>query len=131
MVEKPIEHKHLILRLEVENPPVDPEFAKQWIRGLVDKIGMNLVNTNEGHNPISAYVDIPGNRGLTVASIIETSHITMHVWDECVPALVQIDVYTCSTLNPNDVYDHAEEFGILTSSGLFLDREYNIHQIMF
>ena len=30
---------------------------------------------------------MPGNRGITAVAIIETSHITMHIWDEPNPAL--------------------------------------------
>jgi S-adenosylmethionine/arginine decarboxylase-like enzyme len=41
--------------------------------------------------PIAKYLDVPGNRGLTVAAIIETSHIVMHCWDECSPGLMQLD----------------------------------------
>ena len=48
--------------------------------------------------PYSSYVDVPGNRGLTAAVMIETSHIAFHVWDEDDPALLQFDLYTCSTL---------------------------------
>ena len=123
-----IEHKHLIIRAEIDNPPKDPEFAKQWLRELVDKIGMKLIDVE--HNPISGYVDIPGNRGLTAVAMIQTSHIALHVWDEEDPSLLQLDVYTCSSLSPTDVFDHMEQFGILAKSFLYLDRENTIQQIV-
>jgi S-adenosylmethionine/arginine decarboxylase-like enzyme len=48
--------------------------------------------------PYASYVEVPGNKGLTAAVMIETSHIAFHVWDEEDPALLQFDLYTCSTL---------------------------------
>ena len=38
------------------------------------------------------------NEELTVATIMETSHIVMHSWNEKVPANVQLDVYTWVSL---------------------------------
>ncbi len=40
------------------------------------------------------------NRGITAISVIETSHIAMHVWDEPQPALMQLDIYSCAEFNP-------------------------------
>jgi S-adenosylmethionine/arginine decarboxylase-like enzyme len=41
--------------------------------------------------------------------MIETSHIALHVWDEEDPALIQFDLYTCSTLPVEDVLDELVE----------------------
>lgn len=122
-----IEHKHLIIRAEVQKPPTDPEWVKEWFVELVDKIGMKLLDLPE--NPIAGYVTQPGNHGVCAVALIETSHIAMHVWDEQNPALLQLDVYTCSTLEPTVVFDHIEQFDIVTKSFLLLDRENNVHQI--
>jgi S-adenosylmethionine/arginine decarboxylase-like enzyme len=35
--------------------------------------------------PYVKYSHMVGNRGITGAAIIETSHIVMHVWDELTP----------------------------------------------
>jgi S-adenosylmethionine/arginine decarboxylase-like enzyme len=48
-----------------------------WMRDFVESIGMKILM-----GPFAKYLDIPGNRGLTVAAIIETSHIVLHSWDE-------------------------------------------------
>jgi S-adenosylmethionine/arginine decarboxylase-like enzyme len=94
-----LEHKHLIVRAELNNPPQCAEAIQDWMKTLVDKIGMKILM-----GPYAVYSDMVGNRGLTAVTIIETSHIAMHVWDEVSPALMQLDVYTCSTLNTADVF---------------------------
>ncbi|MGB1113143.1 MAG: hypothetical protein ACPG3S_08680, partial [Schleiferiaceae bacterium] len=67
---KPLVHKHIIIRSEVLNPPVKEEQASKDVKDLIERIGMKLLM-----GPFAKYVTMPGNRGLTVASIIETSHI--------------------------------------------------------
>lgn len=122
-----VQHKHLIIRTEVKNPPTDPEFIKGWLRELVSEIGMKLLDIE--HNPISGYVTKEGNEGLTAVCIIETSHIAMHVWDSLEPALMQVDVYTCSTLDPKIVFDKLDDFDVVTARYLLLDREHVLEQL--
>lgn len=117
-------HKHLIIRAEVESAPTDTGWAKVWLLNLVDKIGMKVCA-----GPISAYVDMPGNRGLTAVVIIETSHIAMHCWDECNPHLMQLDVYTCGPFNPQDVIRELEVFGIVKLEYKYLDREHGLVEL--
>ena len=76
--------------------------------------------------PYAVYSDMVGNRGLTAVTIIETSHIAMHVWDEVDPALMQLDVYTCSTLDIEDVFDALEEFGPTKIEYKYIDREHDL-----
>ena len=122
-----VQHKHLIIRTEVNNPPKDPEIIKEWLRELVSEIGMKLLDIE--HNPISGYVSKEGNEGLTAVCIIETSHIAMHVWDALEPALMQVDVYTCSTLDPQIVFDKLNDFDVVTAEYLLLDREHVLEQL--
>jgi S-adenosylmethionine/arginine decarboxylase-like enzyme len=86
-------HNHILLNGHVKNPPRDIEEAIEWLRQLVLDIDMKVIQ-----GPYASYVDVPGNKGLTAAVMIETSHIAFHVWDEEDPALLQFDLYTCSTL---------------------------------
>lgn len=118
MSDKILEHKHLIIRAELNNPPKDAEAIKEWMKHLVDKIDMKILM-----GPYAVYSDMEGNRGLTAVTIIETSHIAMHVWDECDPALMQLDVYTCSTLNIDDVFDAIRPYGPVNVEYKYLDRE--------
>lgn len=116
-----LEHKHLIIRAELNNPPKCAEAIQDWMRTLVDKIGMKILM-----GPYAIYSDMVGNRGLTAVTIIETSHIAMHVWDEVDPALMQLDVYTCSTLNIDDVFAALGDFDPHHVEYKYIDREHDL-----
>jgi S-adenosylmethionine/arginine decarboxylase-like enzyme len=116
-----LEHKHLIVRAELKNPPQCAEAIQDWMKTLVDKIGMKILM-----GPYAIYSDMVGNRGLTAVTIIETSHIAMHVWDEVSPALMQLDVYTCITLNTADVFAALVEFDPRHVEFTYIDREHNL-----
>jgi S-adenosylmethionine/arginine decarboxylase-like enzyme len=118
-------HKHLIIRAEVNQPAVDPEYISQtWMINLINKIGMNILM-----GPYATYCDMPGNRGLTAVTIIETSHIALHIWDEENPAMMQLDVYTCGPLDPYDVVNAIQEFDPVRVEMKYLDREHNLVEI--
>ena len=112
-----LEHKHIIIRETVKNPPTDVEFIKKWIQKLVKNINMKLLG-----DTVAVYVNKKGNKGLTCVQCIETSHIAFHSWDEDAPAVVQLDVYTCSSLNKQTVFDALEEFEPIAINYLTLDR---------
>lgn len=117
-------HKHLIVRAEVNNPPVDETWAIQWISKLTSDIGMNILL-----GPFARYLDVVGNRGLTVATIIETSHIVMHVWDEDKPAMLQLDVYTCGPLDTDVIFNAIKEFNPTKVEYKYLDREHSLMEV--
>lgn len=73
--------------------------------------------------PYAKYLDVAGNRGLTVAAIIETSHIVMHSWDEGSPAIIELDVYSCGPLVPEMVFEKFAIFDPVKIEYKFLDRE--------
>ena len=114
----PLIHRHLIVRALVTKPPVNRESAHTWLCELVELIGMRLLA-----GPITAYVDTEGNRGVTGVCIISTSHIAVHVWDEPVPAVMQLDVYTCATLDPHAVIRHLDQFLPVSIDTHYLDRD--------
>lgn len=116
-----LEHKHLIIRAELKNPPKCAEAIQDWMKLLVDKIGMKILM-----GPYAVYSDMEGNQGLTAVTIIETSHIAMHVWDEVDPALMQLDVYTCSTLNIDDVFVALSDFAPVNVQYKYIDREHDL-----
>lgn len=115
---KVLEHKHLIVRAELNNPPKCAEAIQDWMKSLVEQIDMKILM-----GPYAVYSDMVGNRGLTAVTIIETSHIAMHVWDECEPAMMQLDVYTCSALNIEDVFKAIEPFEPVKTEFKYIDRE--------
>lgn len=120
----PLVHKHIIIRSEVLNPPVDEKLVSDSVKDLIDRIGMKLLM-----GPYAKYVHMVGNRGLTVACIIETSHIVMHTWDECNPAIVQLDVYTCGPFNPEVVFDWLKQYDPINVDYKYIDRENTIKEI--
>jgi S-adenosylmethionine/arginine decarboxylase-like enzyme len=91
-------HKHLIIRAEAIRPPMDEEILSSWLRDFIGSINMKVLM-----GPYVKYHNVPGNRGITGATIIETSHIVMHVWDEPHPALMQFDVYSCGEFDPEKI----------------------------
>ena len=118
---KVLEHKHLIVRAELNEPPYSPNEIKNWMKYLVDKIGMNILM-----GPYAVYSDMEGNAGLTAVTIIETSHIALHVWDEATPALMQLDVYTCSALDINDVFEAIKVWDPTKIEYKYIDREHGL-----
>ena len=118
------EHKHLIVRAEVHKPPTDPDWVKEWMTKLVDKIGMKICS-----GPHTAYVDIPGNSGVTGVVVIETSHIAIHVWDEAEPALLQLDVYTCGRFDMDTIFEDLEQFNPTKVEWKYLDREHDLTEV--
>ena len=120
----PLVHKHVIVRAEVVNPPVDEKIATNSITDLIERIGMKILM-----GPYAKYCTMVGNRGLTVATIIETSHIVMHTWDECSPAMIQLDVYTCGAFNPQTVFDWLEQYQPIKIDYKYLDREHGLTEI--
>ena len=118
---KILEHKHLIVRAELNEPPYNATDIKIWMKHLVDKIGMKVLM-----GPYAVYSYMEGNKGLTAVTIIETSHIALHVWDEATPALMQLDVYTCSALDINDVFAAIEQFEPAKIEYKYIDREHEL-----
>lgn len=125
-------HKHLIIRAETNNTPTDPVVVADWLSELVEKIDMKLLGILKP-NPTVGYCNIKGNRGLTGVALIETSHIILHAWDEPGPkggkGLCQLDVYTCSEMNPQDVFDHFQVFQPTKLSYKYLNRETELIEI--
>ena len=122
------EHKHIIIRAEVEKPIITTEDIRKWMVDLVEKIGMEIAPIDLGTNPIAAYVDEEGNRGVTAVCIIKTSHIACHIWDELIPSMVQLDVYTCSKLEKEKVLEHLEVMKPLKVDYKVFDREYKLDE---
>ena len=117
-------HKHVIIRAEVLNPPTDENHSSNQVKNLIELIGMKILM-----GPYAKYCTMIGNRGLTVAAIIETSHIVMHSWDESNPALIQLDVYTCGPFEKQVVFDWLKQFQPIRIQYKYLDREVDLKTI--
>lgn len=113
----PLVHEHLLIRAEINKPPKSPKFINTWLAELVEALGMKIMM-----GPFSAYSEMVGNRGLTGACVIETSHIVCHVWDEENPATLQLDVYSCAPVDRNLVLARIEQFAPTRVDYKFLNR---------
>jgi len=121
------QHKHLIVRADIGWCPQEENLniISDWIRSLIKKIDMKLLA-----GPYTTYVNEKGNKGMTSVAIIETSHISLHIWDEVSPGLMQLDVYSCADFNPPDVFDKVNElFQTIKMEYKFLDREKKLVEI--
>jgi len=118
-------HKHLIIRAEALNPPMSVQYLTDWLKDFIDSINMKILM-----GPYVTYSDVVGNRGITGAAIIETSHIVMHVWDEVSPALMQFDVYSCGEFDPGEICQKiTRDFIVERIDYKFLDRENDLKEI--
>ena len=120
-------HKHLIVRADIGWCPSadDLNLVSDWVRALIKRIDMKLLA-----GPHTTYVSEKGNKGLTAVAIIETSHIALHIWDEINPGLMQLDVYSCASFNPQDVFDAVNEvFQTKRLEYKFLDREKELVEV--
>jgi S-adenosylmethionine/arginine decarboxylase-like enzyme len=120
-----LKHKHLVVRAEVDNPIINKAKATKFLRSLIKKINMKPL-----YGPTASYCKMEGNKGITAFAIIETSHIAMHIWDESQPALVQLDVYSCSDFDPKTVFEHLESMKPVVIDYKFLDREKQFIEIL-
>lgn len=113
-------HKHLIVRAELDYCPDNPAWVEEWLRHLVNVIGMRILS-----GPHVARVDnVEGNIGCTGVVIIETSHIAVHFWEET--GLMQLDVYTCGHFDKSLIFSELECLEPTNVSWKFLDREYGL-----
>jgi len=118
-------HKHLIVRAEAVNPPMEVNHLTDWLHNFIDFINMKVLM-----GPYVVYHDVPGNRGITGAAIIETSHIVMHVWDEVSPALMQFDVYSCGEFDAETICKKIQkDFNVTKIDYKFLDRENGLKDV--
>jgi len=110
-------HLHLIVRGFVNNPPKVEEVLNDWLKRLVDKVGMVVVA-----GPTSIYVNEPGNEGITGTITLATSHASIHIWDAATPSLVQFDIYSCKEYNIDEVLNHLNEFELQSCDWIYIDR---------
>ena len=110
-------HEHLIVRGTINKPPTSAESIDKWIRELVSDLDMEIAM-----GPFTWYCKDEHNRGMTQVTVITTSHITVHVWDEVSPALLELDVYSCKSYDPQIVINHIEFFEPENLEYLFVDR---------
>lgn len=110
-------HHLLVINARINNPPSCPEKITEWKKNVIEKIGMKILM-----GPFATYSEMEGNRGLTAVTVIETSHIALHVWDEDDPAHLRLDVYSCAEFDIEDIIESIQEFEPSHIDWVFLDR---------
>ena len=123
-MEKELVHKHLLIKAEVKKPLQTEEEVITWMTSLINKINMNILA-----GPYASKVSKKGNKGLSGVAIIDTSHISIHTWDEKQPALIQLDVYSCKEFKKSDVIDCLDDFNPVTVEYKYFDRETNFIEV--
>ena len=116
-----MEHQHLIVRAEIKKPFISTNNVEKWIANIIQKLNMKIMM-----GPFAKYCDTIGNRGITCVAIIETSHVVLHIWDEDKPGVMQLDVYTCSNLDKQIIFDAIEFFEPTRIDYKYLDRKSNL-----
>lgn len=113
-----LNHIHMLGRATLSNPPTTVEQADDWLRRLVEKIGMKILI-----GPFSVDCQTLGNEGITGAVVIETSHATFHVWTNVPEPFIMFDCYSCMPFEPETVKEHINEFGVKEIKYTVIDRE--------
>jgi S-adenosylmethionine/arginine decarboxylase-like enzyme len=112
-----LQHQHIVIRAYVNKPPMATDLIESWLKDLIQAIDMKILS-----GPHAVYLDKEGNRGLTAVTIIETSHIAIHVWDEDQPGLIQLDVYSCKEFDKQIVFEKFAQFEPVSVEWFMMDR---------
>ena len=110
-------HKHLLVRAEVNSPPLykDRQKLDDEVRSLIQKIGMNILS-----GPHTEWSDKEGNEGYSSVAIIDTSSITFHSWTT---GLIQLDVYSCKDFKIKTIWEWLAQFDLEKVDYKYLDRD--------
>ena len=119
-----LQHKHLLVRAEVNSPPQKNYDLKSELRNLVNHIDMKILS-----GPHTAYCPVAGNVGWSGTVIIETSSITFHSWTESHYPVIQLDVYSCKDFSVDTILLWLRQFDPERIDYKFLDREHNFKEI--
>lgn len=110
-------HTHLLVKAQILQPPQKEIVLIDWLKMLVDDIKMKILD-----GPYVKYLDVMGNRGITGIVVIETSHCSVHIWDEPNPAIMQMDVYSCADFSTDTVLNRIKDFGVVDYQKMRIDR---------
>lgn len=112
-----LDHLHLVCRATVARPPRDVETMNQWIRDVVEAVGMKFLV-----EPHSVRCDTVGNEGVTGAAVIETSHFAAHCWETAPTPFINFDLYSCKRFDPEVVLETLARFKPFQVCVMFIDR---------
>ena len=119
-----LQHKHLLVRAQVNTPPQKEFDLESELRSLVRHIDMKILS-----GPHTAWCPVEGNMGWSGTVIIETSSITFHSWTESHYPVIQLDVYSCKDFEIKTIMMWLQQFDPERVDYKFLDREYCFEEI--
>ena len=119
-----LQHKHLLVRAEVNSPPQQDFDLRSELESLVRHIDMKILA-----GPMTAWCPMEGNVGWSGTVIIETSSITFHSWTEAHYPVIQLDVYSCNDFEIATVLLWLRQFEPERIDYKFLDREAGFEEI--
>ena len=110
-------HKHLLVRAEVNSPPLykDREKVDNEMKSLIKNIDMNILS-----GPHTKWSDVEGNEGYSSVAIIDTSSITFHSW---LDGVIQLDVYSCKDFEIKKIFMWLAQFDIEKLDYKYIDRD--------
>jgi S-adenosylmethionine/arginine decarboxylase-like enzyme len=113
-----LEHKHLMVSADfLRNVPYT-QWYETWMSGLIEDLDMTPLVEPKAVRDVTV-----GNEGITAFSIITTSHIVLHTWENQDPLKLQLDVYSCKSFNVDTVIYRLKDFDVMNVKYKFLDRE--------
>lgn len=119
-----LQHKHLILALDVKYPPKSAQEVEAFLTLLIKRVDMEVAQASTlPKNPMAYYCEIAGNEGTTGVGILETSHTALHCWDSEYPAKLQFDLYSCKDFDVERVLDLCNAFDIIKGTYIVIDRD--------
>lgn len=119
-----LEHKHFIAVGRSYRLFRDINTIENWVLRLIDALDMNVL-----YGPFTMYCDLDGNKGLTSVTLLTTSHIIIHVFEDQEDSEVQLDVYSCSKVDLDVIMSFLSELDIIEVSYKFLDRTSELTEI--
>ena len=120
-----IQHKHLIVRAEVDDANLDTGTLEIWTADLIRRMGMECLS-----GPHASMVYDKGNVGPTVIASLKTSHMAMHIWTEYEGYdLIEFDFYTCGEMDVDIIRNHLDMFGLQKIEMKLLDREHGLEEM--
>jgi S-adenosylmethionine/arginine decarboxylase-like enzyme len=120
-----LQHKHLLVRAEVNAPPLKDFDLEAELASLVKHINMRILS-----GPHTAYCPVEGNEGWSGAVIIETSSITFHSWLEAHYPVIQLDLYSCKDFEIATVLKWLSQFDLEKVDYKYLDREHGFTELL-
>ena|SRR5271154_1330916 len=125
-------HKHLLISGTVKLLPnkmiKEPQMAKfalnvenvveKWLDDLVNLVKMRIFIPARAR-----YCSTYGNEGVTGIISLETSHASIHFWDQ--DKSFKFDLYSCQDFDVDTVIKHLNKFDLEKYSYKVIDRDTN------